>query len=55
MSYYDRVLDPRRDQTNARKALEAYETLIQRYPESRYAAEARNRTRIMRDLLAARR
>jgi len=53
MSYYDRVLDPRRDQTNAHKALEAYETLIQRYPESRYAAEARNRTRIMRDLLAA--
>ena len=53
MSYYDRVLDPRRDQTNARKALEAYDTLIQRYPESRYAAEARNRTRIMRDLLAA--
>jgi outer membrane protein assembly factor BamD len=53
MSYYDRVLDPKRDQTNARKALEAYETLIQRYPESRYAAEARNRTRIMRDLLAA--
>jgi len=53
MSYYDRVLDPKRDQTNASKALEAYETLIQRYPESRYAAEARNRTRIMRDLLAA--
>ena len=53
MSYYDRVLDPKRDQTNARKALEAYETLIQRYPKSRYAAEARNRTRIMRDLLAA--
>ena len=53
MSYYDRVLDPRRDQTNAHKALEAYETLIQRYPESRYAAEARNRTRIMRDLIAA--
>lgn len=53
MSYYDRVLDPKRDQTNARKALSAYETLIQRYPESRYAAEARNRSRIMRDLLAA--
>ena len=53
MSYYDRVLDPRRDQTNAHKALEAYETLIQRYPESRYAAEAQNRARILRDLLAA--
>ena len=33
MSYYDRVLDPKRDQTNARKALVAYDTLLQRYPE----------------------
>ena len=53
MSYYDRVLDPKRDQTSARKALAAYDTLIQRYPKSRYAAEARNRQRILRDLLAA--
>jgi outer membrane protein assembly factor BamD len=53
MSYYDQVLDPRRDQTNARKALEAYQTLLQRYPDSRYAAEAQNRARILRDLLAA--
>jgi outer membrane protein assembly factor BamD len=53
MSYYDRVLDPKRDQTNARKALVAYDTLLQRYPDSRYAADARNRTRILRDLLAA--
>jgi outer membrane protein assembly factor BamD len=53
MSYYDRVLDPRRDQTSARKALVAYDTLLQRYPNSRYAAEAQNRARILRDLLAA--
>ena len=53
MSYYDRVLDPKRDQSAARKALVAYDTLVQRYPESRYAAEARNRARILRDLLAA--
>src|SRR5215470_3899093 len=53
MSYYDRVLDPKRDQTSARKALAAYDTLLQRYPESRYAADARNRARILRDLLAA--
>jgi outer membrane protein assembly factor BamD len=53
MSYYDRVLDPKRDQTNARKALTAYDKLLQRYPESRYAAEATNRARILRDLLAA--
>ncbi len=53
MSYYDRVLDPKRDQTTARKALVAYDTLLQRYPESRYAAQAQNRARILRDLLAA--
>ena len=43
MSYYDQVLDPKRDQTNARKSLQAYQTLLQRYPDSRYAAEAPNR------------
>ncbi len=53
MSYYDQVLDPKRDQTNARKALQAYLTLLQRYPDSRYAGEAQNRARILRDLLAA--
>ncbi|HZP10728.1 outer membrane protein assembly factor BamD [Methyloceanibacter sp.] len=53
MSYYAQVLDPTRDQTFARKSLSAYETLLQRYPDSRYAAEAANRARILRDLLAA--
>jgi outer membrane protein assembly factor BamD len=53
MSYYDRILDPRRDQSNSRKALAAYDTLLQRYPDSRYAADARNRARILRDVLAA--
>ena len=53
MSYYDQVLDPKRDQTNARKSLAAYQTLLQRYPDSRYAGEAQNRVRILRDLLAA--
>jgi outer membrane protein assembly factor BamD len=53
MSYYDQVLDPKRDQTNARKALQAYLTLLQRYPDSRYAGEAQNRARILRDLMAA--
>ena len=53
MSYYDQVLDPKRDQTNARESLNAYETLVQRYPTSRYSAEARNRILILRNLLAA--
>src|SRR4026209_103722 len=53
MSYYVQVLDPKRDQSTARKALNAYEQLLQRYPSSRYAEEAQNRVRILRDLLAA--
>jgi outer membrane protein assembly factor BamD len=53
MSYYAQVLDPKRDQTYARRALSAYDTLLQRYPSSRYAGEATNRARILRDLLAA--
>jgi len=53
MSYYDQLLDPKRDQSYARRSLTAYDTLLQRYPNSRYAGEAANRTRILRDLLAA--
>ena len=53
MSYYDQVLDPKRDQTYARRSLAAYKTLLQRYPNSRYAQDATNRMRILRDLLAA--
>jgi outer membrane protein assembly factor BamD len=53
MSYYERVLDPKRDQTFARRSLAAYDKLLQRYPNSRYAAEAANRSRILRDLIAA--
>jgi outer membrane protein assembly factor BamD len=53
MSYYVQILDPKRDQTYARRSLEAYKTLLQRYPNSRYASEAANRVRVLRDLIAA--
>jgi len=53
MSYYAQILDPKRDQTYARRSLEAYKTLLQRYPNSRYAPEAANRVRLLRDLIAA--
>lgn len=53
MAYYDQILDPQRDQTYARRSLKAYQSLLQRYPNSRYAAEAENRVRILRDLIAA--
>jgi outer membrane protein assembly factor BamD len=53
MSYYDQALDPKRDQTYARRSLAAYKALLQRHPNSRYAQEAANRVRVLRDLLAA--
>lgn len=53
MSYYDQIADPQRDQKRTKKALESLETLIRRYPTSRYTNQARNRARIARDILAA--
>ena len=53
MSYYDQIQDHQRDQKRTRNALVALETLVRRYPESKYAADAKNRIRIARDVLAA--
>lgn len=53
MSYYDQIADPKRDQKRTKDALKALETLVRRYPDSRYSNEARNRIRIARDVLAA--
>ncbi|RME97604.1 MAG: outer membrane protein assembly factor BamD [Alphaproteobacteria bacterium] len=50
---YDRITDPSRDQAQTKKALAALETLVRRYPDSRYAAKARNRIKIAKDILAA--
>lgn len=50
---YDQIVDPQRDQTRTREALKALQTLVRRFPDSRYAEEARNRIKICRDILAA--
>lgn len=52
-SYYDQIKDPKRDQTRTKKALAALNTVISRYPDSRYAEKAKNRIKITQDLLAA--
>ncbi|MDA7947632.1 MAG: outer membrane protein assembly factor BamD [Hyphomicrobiaceae bacterium] len=52
-SHYDRMTDPSRDQDRTRKALKALEVLVRRYPDSPYAAKARNRAKITVDMLAA--
>ncbi len=52
-SHYDRMTDPTRDQNRTREALKALEVLVRRYPDSPYAAKARNRAKITVDMLAA--
>lgn len=52
MSYYDQIQDPKHDQKRTKNALVALETLVRRFPNSRYASQARNRIRIARDVLA---
>jgi len=52
-AHFDEIRDPRRDQTNTRKAMEELRTLKARYPDSKYAIEADNRIRIAEDSLAA--
>ena len=41
-----------RDPTNAQKSFEAFRTLLQRYPDSKYAADARQRMIFLRERLA---
>lgn len=50
---FDRITDSSRDQEHTKKALTALETLVRRYPDSPYAAKAKNRIKIGRDILAA--
>jgi outer membrane protein assembly factor BamD len=52
-AYYERINDASRDQSDTKKAVVELETLVSRYPDSRYAEEARKRIRLSRDVLAA--
>jgi outer membrane protein assembly factor BamD len=52
-SYYERINKPSRDQSETRRAIAELETLAQRYPDSRYADDAKRRLKISRDTLAA--
>ena len=51
--YFDRVSAPSRDQGETKKAIVELQTLIQKYPNSEYAAEARRRIKLAQDTLAA--
>lgn len=52
-SYFRQINDPARDQSKTKLALEELQTLVRRYPDSKYAEEAQNRIRITQDVLAA--
>jgi outer membrane protein assembly factor BamD len=52
MSYYQQIDEVTRDQSSTSQASEAFGELIRRYPESRYAADARLKLDLINDHLA---
>jgi outer membrane protein assembly factor BamD len=52
ISYYDQISDVTRDQKISQQALDALGELVRRYPDSRYASDARLKIDLVRDHLA---
>ncbi len=52
MSHYQQIEDVTRDQASTANALQAFGELIRRYPDSRYAADARLKLDLINDHLA---
>jgi outer membrane protein assembly factor BamD len=52
LSYYEQINDVERDQATTRQALDTMGELIRRYPDTRYAADARLKVDLVRDHLA---
>jgi len=52
MSYYEQIEDVTRDQRITQQAADAFGELVRRYPESRYASDARLKLDLINDHLA---
>ena len=52
MSYYQQIADVTRDQKITQQAQDAFNELVRRYPQSRYAADARLKLDLINDHLA---
>ena len=52
MSYYQQIADVTRDQGLTQQAADAFDGLVRRYPQSRYAADARLKLDLIHDHLA---
>ena len=54
LCYYQEINDFRRDQSNTTKALEAFNKLIRRFPNSEYTRDSKLKLDLVKDHLAAR-
>lgn len=52
LSHYAQLKDVRRDQAPTRKALEGFEEVSRRFPNSKYASDSRRKILLLRDQLA---
>jgi outer membrane protein assembly factor BamD len=52
LNYYEQIEDVNRDQSTSQKALDSLGELIRRYPDTRFAADARLKVDLVRDHLA---
>jgi outer membrane protein assembly factor BamD len=52
MSYYEQIDEVTRDQTTTQQASDAFGELIRRYPDTRYASDARIKLDLLKDHLA---
>jgi outer membrane protein assembly factor BamD len=52
LAYYEQISDVARDQALTKEALEAFDTLVQRFPDSKYARDAKLKMDLVRDHLA---
>jgi outer membrane protein assembly factor BamD len=53
LSYYEQIIDAKRDQSNTRRALEALEEVNRRFPDTPYGQDAAAKAVLARDQLAA--
>jgi outer membrane protein assembly factor BamD len=53
MSYYNQITNVMQDQTNSAKALAFFSALVEKFPDSEYAPDARLKMQVARDQLAA--
>lgn len=52
LCYFEQVRDVKRDQTPAEEALKAFDEVVKRFPDSRYAQDSRNKMVLVQDHLA---